>query len=82
MKFSNSLPIYHVAYSEDDQKNYLNIYDLLKLKIQNKLTKETYVWKIGMSKWIKAGKVHDLKPLFANPVNVPEELENKYNLPD
>lgn len=32
---------------------------------QGKLTKETYVWKQGMSDWILAGQVNELSSLFA-----------------
>ena len=52
---------------------------MLELKKKNKLTEKTYVWKIGMKCWVKAGKVHDLKPLFKKPCPVPEELEEKNN---
>jgi hypothetical protein len=35
-----------------------------------------------MKQWIKADKVPNLKPLFAMPPFVPEELEEKYQFPD
>ena len=82
MTFGNQ-PIYHVAYTDENVKNFLSIYDLLELKKQNKLDNETYVWKTGMPKWIKAGKVSELKPLFAKPpTKFPEEILVENSLPD
>ena len=82
MTYSNSLPIYHVANTGCDQLNFLNIYDMLELVKKEKLTKETYVWKKGMVQWVKAGKVPDLKPLFAMPPDVPIEVEEQLRWPD
>jgi hypothetical protein len=82
MTYSNSLPIYHVAFSECKQLHFLNIYEMLELAKSGELTQETYVWKKGMKQWVKAGKVPDLKPLFAMPPFVPVELEEKCQLPD
>ena len=39
--------------------------ELQMLVTQGKLTKETYVWKQGMSDWIVAGQVNELGSLFA-----------------
>ena len=39
--------------------------ELQMLVTQGKLTKETYVWKQGMSDWIVAGQVNELSSLFA-----------------
>lgn len=81
MTYSNTLPIYHVAFSETDQQHFLNIYDMLKLVKEHKLTKETYVWKKGMkAAWVKAEKVPDLKPLFDMPPSVPESLKDHSQL--
>ncbi|GHV86854.1 hypothetical protein AGMMS50255_1500 [Spirochaetia bacterium] len=81
MAYNNSLPIYHVAFSECEQLNFLNIYDMLELVKKGKLSKETYVWKKGMNQWVKAGKVPDLKPLFDMPPCVPKELEEQLRWP-
>ncbi|MDR1373825.1 MAG: DUF4339 domain-containing protein [Treponema sp.] len=76
------MPIYHIAYSEDDQQHFVGYYELLDLVKQGKLTEETYVWKFGMGKWIQAKKVSELKPLFAVPPPVPDELRKEYALPE
>ena len=39
--------------------------ELQMLVTQGKLTKETYVWKQGMSDWVFAGQVNELSSLFA-----------------
>jgi hypothetical protein len=35
-----------------------------------------------MEQWVKAGKVPDLKPLFAMPPDVPIEVEEQLRWPD
>lgn len=74
---NNALPVYHIAFNLLEVKRFVNYYELLdltKVKNGNKLTKDTYVWTKGMDKWKKAGEIPYLKPLFAEPPELPKEL--------
>jgi hypothetical protein len=82
MTYCNKLQLYHVAYSESQQEHFLGIYDMLELAKSKKLDRKTYVWKVGMQKWIQAGKIPELKPLFATPPEVPKELKDCVQLFD
>ena len=44
---------------------------LQQLSQSGQLTKETHVWKQGMTNWALAGEVQELAPLFAPPVTPP-----------
>ena len=80
MTYSNSPPIYHIAYSEINQKHFLSILDLLSLVKKGEFTEDTYVWKIEMVNWVKAGKLKELRPLFKKPPTVPDELKEDCQL--
>ena len=74
MVHNNTLPIYHVALKQWEEKHFLNIYDLLELVKSGEMSEETYVWKNPMKNWVKAGRISELKPLFAMPpVFIPED---------
>ncbi len=54
---------YHVAVAGSQQGPY-NADTLKQMVQQGSLTKESLVWKPGMSAWTKAGDIADLKALF------------------
>ena len=76
------MPIYHVAYSENNQLHLLKFDELIELVKEKRLSKETYVWKAGMKVWVKAGRISELKQLFATPPIVPDELKEEGQLFD
>jgi hypothetical protein len=82
MTYNTKYQIYHVAFSEKDIKRLLLFSDLLEMRKKRQLDSETYIWKKGMKKWIEAGKIPELKPLFAVPPAVPDELKEESQLFD
>lgn len=43
--------------------------------ISGQLTKDSLVWKLGMTEWVKAGMVEELKPIFSTIPPIPQEDE-------
>lgn len=47
---------------------------LTQMAVSGTLTKESLVWKQGMTEWVKAGTVQELQPVFTSvPPTIPEE---------
>lgn len=59
-------PNVQYSISQNGQQSGPHSFNELQMLVnQGKLTKETYVWKQGMSDWIVAGQVNELSSLFA-----------------
>lgn len=48
---------------------------LEQMVISGQLTKDSLVWKLGMTEWIRAGMVEELKPMFSTIPPIPQEDE-------
>jgi len=76
--FNTKYQVYHVAFAENNIKNFLLFSDLLELAKKGVINQQTYIWKKGLRTWITAGKIPELKPLFWLPPEVPKELREEY----
>lgn len=72
-----ALPIYHIVGENIPLRKFQSYFDLVKLVKSGCLTKDTYVWckkRKGFNTWIKAKRVSELEPLFANMPELPKEF--------
>lgn len=55
---------------------------LEKMKAEGGLTEQSFVWKKGMDKWVKAGDVLELEPLFIEIPEIPDIPDEEEDFPD